>query len=66
MSFAAKFAGCCNAGESCQYPGGFISPGDEVRYVDDELMHDSCASVAQRRNVLPLCGDCGTYHNGKC
>lgn len=63
MTFTAKYDGRC-AHEDCTEPGARIEPGDEVRYVGDELMHISCS---WREPALPpLCGDCWTHHRGEC
>ena len=45
-TFPARFDGRC-ASDDCDY-GDQISPGDEVEYVDDDLMHTACASRARR------------------
>ena len=63
MSFPAKYEGHC-AHEDCTEPSVRIEPGDEVRYVGDELMHRSCSTRV--RTLPPLCGDCWTHHRGEC
>jgi hypothetical protein len=52
VSFSAKYFGYCS-NEDCTYGDDRISPGDEVSYVEDELMHESCASRA-RHGEPPL------------
>lgn len=64
MAFAAKYPGHC-AGD-CRYGDSEIRVGDEVDFVDDTLMHGSCASRARRSTLPPLCPDCYTHHNGEC
>ena len=44
MSFQAAFDGICNG--EC---GGEILEGDEVDYVDGELMHIECALEAKEK-----------------
>ncbi|CQD03688.1 hypothetical protein BN000_00622 [Mycobacterium europaeum] len=61
-TFTAKYGGRCNSGD-CDY-GDHISPGDEVEYVDDDLMHTACASRARR--YPPLCNACFEHHRGEC
>ena len=54
-AFRARYAGFCEAG--CGRP---VEVGDEVVYVDDELVHVECegwAISASRPRVL--CGVCG-------
>lgn len=63
-SFSAKFHGRC-AGD-CGDP---IRPGDEVRFVADELVHAECAPDAEAREVRaepPVCPRCWTVHAGEC
>lgn len=65
MSFAARYAGTCTS-SNCQYDNS-IREGDEVRYVGNEIMHDSCASVELRRNANEVdCVECGARHAGEC
>lgn len=65
--FAAQYGGACAA--DCGDP---IKPGDEVRYLADELMHDECASdadgriVAAERAEPTVCRDRWTVHAGEC
>jgi len=47
MSFEAKYPGRC-AAESCNYGDARIEVGDEIEYVDDELMHTTCAARGRR------------------
>lgn len=66
-SFTAQYGGRCAA--DC---GDLIKPGEEVRYVADELMHDECASEADGRIVAAhraepdVCSSCRTVHAGEC
>ncbi|TDO18157.1 hypothetical protein EV580_1340 [Mycobacterium sp. BK086] len=64
MSFEARYAGDC-AADSCNYGDGRIRPGDDVEYVDEELMHRECAKSV-RRGDPPLCRECFTHHRGEC
>jgi hypothetical protein len=64
MSFQAKYAGYCNA-EDCSYGDTQIRPGDQVEYLDDQLMHVECAAH-QRRGHGPLCPNCFQEHRGEC
>lgn len=63
MTFTARYDGHC-ASEDCTH--GTIERGDEVEYVDDELMHTGCASRQKRSTLPPRCDDCGLHHPGKC
>lgn len=63
MSFAAKYKGRC-AYDECSF--NTIDPGDDVEYVDDELMHVGCAQRLRNNTKVPLCDDCGLYHRGEC
>ncbi|RFZ41380.1 hypothetical protein DAVIS_02649 [Mycobacterium marinum] len=63
MSFSARYDGRC-ASTDCDY-GDHISPGDDVEYIDDELMHVACATRA-RRGAGQLCHACFQYHRGEC
>lgn len=61
--FTARFGGACAA--DC---GDRISPGDEVAYIADELMHAECAGAeppAPRPEPAP-CPRCWTVHAGEC
>lgn len=64
-TFAARYVGPCAA--DC---GVWIKPGDDVTYVDDELMHADCAdgdSSAQAAVRQPdPCPRCWTVHRGEC
>ncbi|AXN43444.1 hypothetical protein MM1218R_01496 [Mycobacterium marinum] len=62
MSFSARYDGRC-ASTDCDY-GDHISPGDDVEYIDDELMHVACAT--RTRRYPPLCHSCLTHHRGEC
>lgn len=65
--FAARFGGACAA--DC---GDRIKPGEEVRYLADELFHDECAADAEGRTLVAeraeptVCPSCWTVHAGEC
>jgi hypothetical protein len=63
MSFIAKYHGPCTAGDH-------ISPGDLVKYDDDdELVHINCdiPSLPNARDDLnAVCRNCWTIHQGEC
>ncbi|MEX8058595.1 hypothetical protein [Microbacterium sp. 16-032] len=64
MTFTARYAGRCAA--DC---GEQIAPGDEVEFVDDQLVHDGCTPTPQaERAPRPVCPDCFTEIalNGAC
>lgn len=63
MSFLARYDGFCGA-EDCTT--GRIERGDEVEYLDGELLHVGCASRERRGTLPPLCKDCWTHHHGAC
>lgn len=63
--FEAKYKGHCTS-ESCRYGDGEIRPGDDVEFVDDELMHRECATAARRDAEIPRCATCFTHHRGDC
>jgi hypothetical protein len=63
MSFTAKFNGLCRS-DDCDYGDNVISQGDELDFVDGEIMHTSCATRAKRQP--PLCNTCQQYHRGEC
>jgi hypothetical protein len=65
MSFEAKYSGGCKS-EDCQYGDRRINPGDQVEFVDDDLMHSACAARGRRDNRIPRCESCGTNHRGEC
>lgn len=65
MSFAAKYPGQCTA-DDCRYGDSRINVGDEVEYVDDDLVHTSCAAAGRRADSTPTCRDCGLQHRGEC
>jgi hypothetical protein len=64
VSFQARYPGRCTA-DDCDYGDHQIREGDEITYVEDEIMHESCASRARRREP-PLCVNCFQYHRGEC
>lgn len=57
MSFSARYAGRCG---NCD---NRIEPGDEVRYDDDELVHDQCPGESGPGDV---CIYCWCIHRGEC
>lgn len=63
MSFSAKYPGRCG------HCDNRIEPGQQVRYEDDELVHDDCVPTpdldAPRRNER-ACMECWTTHAGEC
>jgi hypothetical protein len=63
--FAARYGGPCAA--DC---GERIHAGDEVVYVDDELMHTGCVPYgdhpADPRPGPAACPSCWTVHAGEC
>jgi hypothetical protein len=63
-TFAARYPGTCAA---CSER---IAVDDDVRYVDDELLHDDCATDGPppppRRVERPLCPACYLVHVGEC
>lgn len=62
--FTARYPGRCHA--DC---GDTIEPGDDVVYVDDQLVHDGCTPAAEvERAPRPVCLDCFTEIalNGAC
>lgn len=64
MTFTARYAGRCAA--DC---GEQITPGDEVEFVDDQLVHDGCTPTPHvERAPRPVCTDCFTEIalNGAC
>lgn len=64
MTFTAKYDGTCAA--EC---GERVHPGDRVKYVDDQLVHEGCvpAQVVERA-PRPVCPECFTETavNGAC
>jgi hypothetical protein len=62
MSFQAKYPGRCG---SCDER---IDVGDEVRYDDDELVHDRCKALAadEQGDLTKVCPDCWLLHSGEC
>jgi hypothetical protein len=61
-TFAAKYPGRCGCG--C---GRRIEPGDEVGYVDEQLVHADCAdSPASPTVAEAVCPSCWTVHRGEC
>lgn len=63
MSFTARYDGHC-ASEDCT--SGAIERGDEVEYLDDELIHSGCAARERRGTLPPLCNRCFQHHKGEC
>lgn len=64
--FEARYGGPCAA--DC---GQRIEPGEDVTYVDDELLHADCAerdAEVDRRSTKPEkpCPSCWTVHVGEC
>jgi hypothetical protein len=62
-TFTATFYGQC---PDCHLP---IRPGDPVRYLDSEVLHDDCADDAEHRARRPdrvPCPFCFTFHTGEC
>lgn len=66
-AFPARYRGRCAA--ECGDP---IGVGDLVTYLDDELVHDSCAAVLAwppsppRRPDQDPCAACHMIHAGEC
>lgn len=62
MTFTARWPGRCAACEDR------IHEGDQVTYVDDELVHTACDGPAlpNPRGAPPLCNECFTQHRGEC
>lgn len=62
--FEASYPGRC---PGCDCP---IEPGERVRYVDDDLLHEACADrgPAAILDAAPgkPCGACWTVHAGEC
>jgi hypothetical protein len=59
-TFEAKYAGRCAAGDP-------IRPGDEVAYVDEQLVHATCADhPPPARREPAVCPSCWTVHRGEC
>lgn len=57
--FEAKYTGIC---VSC---GQYFSPGELIRYVDEQIEHVECVNVSVLREMCPecftersVCGDC--------
>lgn len=63
MTFTAKYTGVC-ASPNCRYDT-MIREGDDVDYLDDELMHRECANAAIRDDI-PMCKRCFMIHRGEC
>lgn len=59
-TFKAKYRGYCSA--DCGDP---IEEGDEVEYVDDELMHHHCALDFRPSSLVQgsRCNNCFTVHS---
>ena len=66
VSFRAKYSGRCGACDDR------INPGDDVRYDDDQLVHDVCPGPAYTPDQFTLgpletlCPQCFTIHAGEC
>jgi hypothetical protein len=59
-TFEARYPGRCAAGDP-------IEPGDEVAYVDEQLVHADCAdSPASPTAAETVCPSCWTVHRGEC
>lgn len=60
--FTARYDDWCEG--DC---GGPICAGEQVSYVDDELMHTDCIPTytAQTRDT-PICQNCYLQHRGEC
>lgn len=66
MSFAAKFAGYCHSAD-CNYGDNRISEGDDCAYVENEIMHKSCASRERVKSNTIVCKSCWQEHlPGRC
>lgn len=64
MTFNARYSGRCAA--DC---GEQITPGDEVEFVDGQLVHEGCTPTPQvERDPRPVCLECFTESalNGAC
>jgi hypothetical protein len=61
--FPARYSGRCAT--DC---GSRIEPGDDVCFVDDELVHADCADQPKRQAVTerPVCTQCWMVHAGEC
>ena len=60
--FIAKYHGHCEG--DCD---DSIEPGEQVSYVDDELMHVYCIPRHQvQTRVTPVCSSCYLQHAGEC
>lgn len=63
-TFPARFDGTCAA--ACD---SRIHPGDRVRYVDDQLVHDVCAPKPDPLELQPgevVCGVCWLVKPCRC
>lgn len=65
MTFTARYRGHCNA-DDCDYGDNEIRPGDDVTYLDDQLVHAACVDRQSTRADTPLCPACWQYHRGEC
>ncbi|MCV7208378.1 hypothetical protein [Mycolicibacterium canariasense] len=60
--FTARYDGRCGI---CPKP---IRAGDTVTYVDDELVHNACATDDDptQGDLTKVCNTCNTIHAGEC
>jgi hypothetical protein len=60
-TFEARYSGRCAAGDP-------IEPGDEVAYVDEQLVHADCADspCTSPTAAETVCPSCWTVHRGEC
>lgn len=59
-TFPARYKGPCAA--DC---GSLIEPGEDVRYLDDELVHADCDGKREMPWVA-VCPKCHIAHAGEC
>lgn len=52
MTFTARYHGTCT---SCE---GHISPGDQVAWVDDDIVHADCESPREPPAPAEVCTEC--------
>jgi hypothetical protein len=61
-TFEARYPGTCAA--DC---GQRIHPGQNVTYVDEQLVHATCADhPPPARREPAVCPSCWTVHRGEC